>query len=131
LGITKKNFLDRFIGNIYGRGFSKLLFARRILVAEHNEKIAGYAITTTRRFLLKISDAVTLFLFLPPQTSYEVGLSILNKILSDLANKGVKTISVYSHAQNGDITEQILADLNMTSMTLMVPIIEFDPNPNG
>jgi len=126
LEITKKNFLDRFIGNIYGKGFSKLLFSKRILIAEHNEKIAGYAIVTRKRFLQKIPDTATLLLFLPPQISYEVGASFINEIFSDLAMKGVKTISVYSHAHDKGATKQILTSLNMTPKTLMVPIIEFD-----
>lgn len=124
LEITKKNFLDRFIGNIYGKGFSKLLFAKRILIAEDNERIIGYAVVTRKRFLQKISDTATLLFFLAPQISYEVGLSFVNEILSDLAKKGVKTISVYSHAHDKDAMKQILTDLNMTPTTLMIPIIK-------
>lgn len=126
LEITKKNFLDNFIGNLYGKGFSKLLFAKRILIAEHNEKIAGYVIVTRKRFLQKIPDTATLFLFLPPQISYEVGASFISEILSNLGEKGVKKISIYSHAHNKDTTKKILTDLNMIPTTLMVPIIELD-----
>lgn len=126
LEVTEKDFLDRFIGRIYGKGLSKFMIKRRILVAEDHEKIVGYAIITRRRFLQKTSDAATLFSFLPPQISYEVGAHFINEMLSDLANEGVKVILVYSHAQDKDTTKQILIDLNITPTTLMVPIVEFD-----
>lgn len=130
LEITKKNFLDRFIGNIYGRGLSRLLFEKRVLIAEHNKRIVAYAIVTRKRFLQKTSDNATLFLFLPPRLAMENGVSFIKKILSDLIKKGVKTISVYSHAHDKDVTERILTALNMTPTTLMVPIIEFVNIPN-
>ena len=50
--------------------------------------------------------------------------------LSDLAKKGVKTISVYSYAHDKDATKQVLTDLNTTPTTLMIPMIEFDYIPN-
>jgi len=130
LEITKKNFLDRFIGNIYGKGLWKSLFEKRIMIAQHNKKIAGYAIVTRKRFLQKISDTATLLLFLPPQTSYEVGAHFMNDMLSNLAKTGVKTILAYSHAHDKDTMKQILTDLNMTPTTFMVPIREFDYVPN-
>lgn len=126
LEITKKNFLDRFIGNIYGKGFSKLLLARRILIAEHNGKIAGYSIVARKRLLQKILNSATLFLFLPPHIPYEVGEILIKEIIHDLAKKGVKTISVYSPAHDKDTTKLILTSLNITPTTLMVPITEFD-----
>jgi len=131
LEITKKNFLDRFIGNIYGNGFSKLLVAKRILIAEHNGRIAGYAIVARKRLLQKKTDSATLFLFLPPHVPYEVGAIFLRETIHDLAQKGVKTISLYSPAHNKDTTKRILTTLNITPTTLMVPITEFDSVPNG
>jgi len=124
LEITEKNFLDRFIGNIYGKGIWRLLFRKQILIAEHNEKIVGYVITTRTRFVQKDSDAATLFIFFNPQLSEEVTISSIRTIISTLVTKGVKTLSLYALADNENTVEQIMTNLNTTPLTLMVPIIE-------
>ena len=121
LEISERNFLERFIDNIYSKGLWRLPFTTRILVVEESGIIKGYIIIRRGRFL-RFQKTATAFMFLSQRLSYDLGESLISEALYDLFIRGVKEFSIYCLTRNVGLLNEVLTNFGFDFHSFLIPI---------
>lgn len=100
LEIDKSNFLERFIEHSFRRGLLKLLFKKRILIAEEHEgTLKGYAIIFNTRLPIR-GNTPTLYFFISPQLSLQEVMEVFKELSRVLFLEGFRDLHVISINRN-------------------------------